>query len=79
MGLASLGLQHHRLDKEASAAFKEYIRANGMTHELVPPENHRQNLTGKTIQTFNHHFISILSRVDNRFLLSLWCHLLSPA
>ncbi len=79
MKMASLGLIHHRLDNKASATFKECIKANGMTHELVPPGNHRRNLAERAIQSFNHHFIAILSGVDNKFPLSLWCHLLSPA
>ncbi len=50
-----------------------------MTHESVPPRNHRRNLAERAIQTFKHPFIAILSRVDDKFPLSLWCHLLSPA
>jgi hypothetical protein len=79
MHVAHLGLKHDRLDNEASTAFKECKRDNGMTHNLAPPGNHRCNLAERVIQTFQHHFISILSRVDNIFPLSLWCHLLGPA
>jgi hypothetical protein len=79
MRMANLGLKHHRLDNEASTAFKECIRENRMTHELVPPGNHRCNLTERVIQTFKHHFISILSGMDNKFPLSLWCHLIGSA
>jgi hypothetical protein len=78
MHIANLG-KHHRLDNEASAAFKECIQDNGMTHKLVPPGNHRRNLAERAIQTFKHHFISILSGVDSKSPLSLWCHLLGPA
>jgi hypothetical protein len=78
MQMASLGLKHHRLDNKASATFKDCIKANRMTHELVPPGNHRCNLAERAIQTFKHHFISILCGVDDQFPLSLWCHLLSP-
>jgi hypothetical protein len=28
---------------------------------------------------FKNHLVSILSRVDDRFPLSLWCHLVQPA
>jgi hypothetical protein len=42
-----------------------------MMHELVPPDNHRSNLAERAIQTFTHHFISILSGMDEKFLLSL--------
>ncbi len=57
MRTANLGLKHHRLGNEASTAFKECIRENGTTHELVPPGNHRRNLAERGIQTFKHHFI----------------------
>jgi hypothetical protein len=79
MRRANLGLKHHRLDNKASTAFKECIRDNGMTHKLVPPSNHRHNLAGRVIQTFKHHFISILSGMNDKIPLSLWCHLLGPA
>jgi hypothetical protein len=76
MKAAELGLKPHQLDNEASATYKQCIRKNGMVHELVPPDNHRSNLAERAIQTFKHHFISILSGVDDKFPLSLWCALL---
>jgi hypothetical protein len=79
MPMANLGLKQHRLDNKASTAFKECIRENVMTHKLVSPGNHRRNLAERVIQMFKHHFISILSGVDNKFPLSLWCHLLRSA
>jgi hypothetical protein len=79
MKLSALGLKHQWLDNEALQAFKACIKTNSMTHELVPPNNHRQNIAKWAIQTFMNHFVSILSRVDNKFPLLLWCHLLSPA
>ncbi len=50
-----------------------------MTWELVPPDCHQQNMDKQAIQTFKNHFVSILSGVDDRFPLSLWCHLVQPA
>jgi hypothetical protein len=76
MKAAGLGLKTHRLDNKASKAYKQCICQNSMMHELVPPDNHRSNLAEWAIQTFKHHFISILSGVDDKFLLSLWCLLL---
>jgi hypothetical protein len=46
--------------------------------ELVPPGNHRRNHAERAIQTFKAHFITILAGVDDKFPLSLWCHLLKP-
>ena len=50
-----------------------------MTHELVPPDCHCRNMAECAIQTFKNHFILILSGVDDRFPLSLWCYLVRPA
>ena len=50
-----------------------------MTHQLVPPNDHRRNIAEKAIQTFKAHFISILSRADKLFPLQLWCQLLPQA
>jgi hypothetical protein len=79
MKRAGLGLREHKLDNEASDAFKDCITRNGMKYELVPPGNHRRNQAKRAIQTFKAHFISILAEVDDKFPLSLWCQLLEPA
>jgi hypothetical protein len=65
MKLSTLGLKHHHLDNECLAA--------------VSPDCHHCNIAEQAVQTFKNHFVSILSEVDNRFLLSLWCHLVQPA
>jgi hypothetical protein len=49
-----------------------------MTHELVPPDCNRCNIAKWAIQMFKTHFVSILSRIDDRFPLSLCCHLMQP-
>ena len=79
MEVSGLGLKHHRLDNECSESFKQCIRQNGMTHELVPHDNHQRNMAKRAIQIFKHHFVSILSGVDDSFPLSLWFHLVRPA
>ncbi len=78
MKAAGLGIRKHTLDNEASDAIKQYIRQQQIQFELVPPGNHRRNKAERAIQTFKVHFISILAGVDNKFPLSLWCHLLEP-
>jgi hypothetical protein len=79
MKRAGLGLHEHKLDNEASEAFKECINQNEMKYELVPLGNHQRNQAKHAIQTFKAHFISILAGVDDKFPLSLWCQLLKPA
>ena len=35
----------HLLDNECSEEFKEVIKNNGMKYQLVPPHDHRRNVT----------------------------------
>jgi hypothetical protein len=78
MRMAGLGLKNHTLNNEVSDALKQYIRKQEIQFELVPPGNHRQNQAERAIQTFKAPFIAILAGVDDKFPLSLWCHLLEP-
>ncbi len=68
--------KHHVLDNECSEDFKETIKKNHMTYQLVPPHDHRRNIAEKGIQTFKAHFIAILCGSDKDFPLHLWCQLL---
>ena len=78
MRMAGLGIKKHTLDNKASDALKQYIRKQEIQFELVPPGNHRRNQAERAIQTFKARFIAILAGVDDKFPLSLWCHLLEP-
>jgi hypothetical protein len=78
MKAAGLGIKKHVLDNKCSAGLKSCIQGNSMTYELFPPGQHRRNQAERAIQTFKSHFISILAGVDDKFPLSLWCHLLKP-
>jgi hypothetical protein len=78
MRMAGLGIKKHTLDNKASDAFKQYIRQQQIQFELVPPGNHRRNQAERAIQTFKAYFIAILAGVQDKFPLSLWCHLLEP-
>jgi hypothetical protein len=79
MEIAGLGLKHHWLDNKCLEIFKKCIKKNHMTWELVTPDCHQRNIAEGGIQTFKNYFVAILSGVDDRFLLSLWCHLIRPA
>jgi hypothetical protein len=79
MKILGLGLKHHRLDNEFLENFKKCIRKNETTHKLVPPDCHQWNMAKRAIQTFKNHFMAILSGVNDRFPLSLWCYLVRPA
>jgi hypothetical protein len=64
--------KHHILDNECSYEFKETIKCNEMTYQLIPPHNHRRNRAEKVIQTFKDHFVAILCEADKEFPLNLW-------
>ena len=57
----------HLLDNECSNDFKERIKANKMTYQLVPPHDHRRNIAETAIKVFKAHFISILCGCDKSF------------
>ncbi len=61
----------HLLDNEASAELKAEIKKN-CTIQFVPPNNHRQNLAERAIQTFKNHFKAISAGVDDSFPMQLW-------
>ena len=69
----------HILDNEISAEFKEAIKANGMSYQLVPPNDHRRNVAEKAIQVFKDHFISVLCGTAENFPMQLWDQLLPHA
>ena len=53
----------HILDNKALTEFKRVLQKN-CAIQLVPPDNHRQNLAERAIQTFKTHFKAILAGVD---------------
>jgi hypothetical protein len=59
----------------ASEEFKAEIKKN-CTIQLVPPDNHQQNLAERAIHTFKNHSKAILAGVDDNFLMRLWDKLL---
>jgi hypothetical protein len=59
----------------ASEEFKAEVRKN-CTIQLVPPDNHQQNLAERAIQTFKNHFKAILTGFDDSFPMRLWDKLL---
>ena len=67
------------LDNETSMAYRQDIRETGMTYQLAPPDDHRRNIAGKTIQTWKYHFISVCSGVSAHFPMHLWCMLAPQA
>ena len=48
------------------------IKANGATHELVPPGEHRRNISEKSIQKHRNHFVGLLAGLHEYFPMQLW-------
>jgi hypothetical protein len=68
---AGIEPQRHVLNKKCSAKFKETIKKNNTTFQLVPLQDHCQNIVEKAIQTFKAHFIAILCGTDKSFSLHM--------
>ena len=66
----------HTLDNEASTILRDYLRAEDVEYQLVPPHIHRRNASERAIRTFKNHFIAGLASTDPNFPLSNWCRLL---
>ena len=62
----------HVLENEISKEYKVAIKANGATHELVPPGEHRRNITNKASQTYKNHFVGVLAGIHESLPMSLW-------
>jgi hypothetical protein len=67
------------LDNECSKLLKEFMHANDVNFQLVPPGIHRRNAAERAIRTFKNHFIAGLCSVDKNFPIHLWDQLLPQA
>jgi len=64
------------LDNEASAKYKEEIKKQVGEYQLVPPNQHRRNISERALQTGKSHIISGVSGLPSNFPMQLWCLLL---
>ena len=76
---AGLRPQLQRLDNECSTALKQFLVAEDVDYQLVPPGLHRRNAAERAFRTFKNHFIAGLCSVDKHFPLHLWDKLLPQA
>ena len=60
------------MDNEASKNLKDALHAAEIDYQLVPPHNHRTNLSEREIQTFKANFKSGPASVYLDFLLRKW-------
>ena len=50
-----------------------------MTLQLVTPYDHRHNLAKKAIQSWEYHFIGVMSRTATALPVHLWCQAIPQA
>ena len=50
-----------------------------MTYHLLPPDDHWRNLAYKKIQTWENHFIGVMSGTKESFPAHLWCQAILQA
>jgi hypothetical protein len=76
--LKSKGITPRRqmLDNEASKEYLKAIEKHGIEWELVPPDNHRQNVAEKGIQTAKGHIIAKILGCDDSFPFREWHRML---
>ena len=68
-----------RLDNECSTLLKDFLAAEDIDFQLVPPAVHRHNAAKRAIRTFQNHLIAGLCCVDKDVPLHLWDLLLDQA
>ena len=76
---SSLCLKLQRPDNKCSTLLKDFLDAEDIVFQLVPPAVHRRNAAKWAIRTFQNHFIAGLCGVDKDFPLHLWDQLLDQA
>ena len=62
-----LSVKNYRLDNEISADFM----TAGAKYELIPPDEHRQNVAEHTIQMWKNHFTNVLAGLHVTFPMHL--------
>ena len=71
MKTAGLGTKKHVLDNDISKEYKSALKANGVTHKLLPPGEHRRNIFKKALQIYKNHFVAGLAVLHKSFPMRL--------
>ena len=75
----SIDPKHQVLDNQISKAYKEEILATGMTFHMAMADDHRRNISEKSIQTWKDHFIGFMRGTTTTFPLHLCCQAIPQA
>lgn len=68
-----------RLDNETNELLQAVARRANIVIQYSPPGNHRSNRAERAIQTWKHHFISVLASTDPTFPMAAWDELVPQA
>ena len=71
MKTAGLGTKKHVLDNDISKEYKSAINANGVTHKLLPPGEHRRKIFKKALQIYKNNFVAGLAVLHKSFPMRL--------
>ena len=64
------------MENEASLEVTAVLKGEHVKYQLVPSYDHRTNLTGGAIHTFNNNFVAGLVSVDLHFPVREWDRLI---
>ena len=70
---------HQVLDNKVSAAYRMEIKQTSTTFQLVPPDDHRNNLGEKLIKTWRDYFIGVMSGMAEAYPDHLWSQAIPQA
>ena len=71
--------KRHIMENDTLDEFKHATKKNNITAQLVPPYDHRIDISEKAIQTVKIHLISVLCGLDENFPMHLSDRLLQQA
>ena len=54
----SILASHYIMNNECSIAFKEVLKSEQVTFEVIPSDQHRKNSAKRAIRTFTNHLLS---------------------
>ena len=67
--------KHQVLDNEESKFYKDAIRESVTTYQIIPPDDHRRNISQRAIQAHKYNFIGVLSGTEETFPMHPWCQI----
>ena len=60
------------MDNKCSQNLQSATEKHNLSHQLVPPNQHRRNATERTILTFKNYLLTGLATCDPKFPIHKW-------